>query len=88
MFVFSRRAGENMWINNDVEVTVLAVHGQTVWLGFTGPPGVHIQRAENVLGTHSSSSAAVASAVSHGQANPGIHDDLPYAAVNPCTPTA
>lgn len=46
MLVFSRKSGERMWISDNVEVTVLGIHGTTVWLGFTAPPGVVIERVD------------------------------------------
>ena len=46
MLVFSRKSGERMWISDNVEVTVLGIHGNTVWLGFTAPPGVAVERAD------------------------------------------
>ena len=48
MLVFNTRVGERMWISNTVELSVLGVHGNTVWLGFTAPPGVPIDRGERL----------------------------------------
>ncbi len=46
MLVLSRKQGERIRIGDHVEVTVLAVQGSRVKLGFSGPPDVSIQRNE------------------------------------------
>ncbi len=46
MLVLSRKRGERIRIGDCVEVTVLAITGSRVKLGFSGPPDVWIQRDE------------------------------------------
>lgn len=46
MLVLSRKRGERIRIGDSVEVTVLAITGSRVKLGFTGPPEVCIHREE------------------------------------------
>lgn len=46
MPVLSRKRNERIFIGNDVEVTVVAVSGGKVKLGFTAPPEIPIQREE------------------------------------------
>ena len=46
MLVLRRKRGETVRIGHDVEVTVLAIHGSSVRLGFRGPPDVPIHREE------------------------------------------
>jgi carbon storage regulator len=46
MLVLSRKQGEEVVIGNDIRLTVLAIRGNQVRLGFTAPPDVSIQRAE------------------------------------------
>jgi carbon storage regulator len=46
MLVLSRKRGERIRIGDCVEVTVLAISGSRVKLGFSGPPDVWIQRDE------------------------------------------
>jgi carbon storage regulator len=50
MLVLSRRLGEEVVIASDIRVTVLAVHGNTVKLGFSAPDDVAIMRSELVPG--------------------------------------
>ena len=44
--VLSRRQGEEVVIGDNIRLTVVAVRGDQVRLGFTAPPGVAIQREE------------------------------------------
>ena len=46
MLVLSRKRGEAIVIDGDIEVTVLAVRGDRVKLGFRGPAEVPIHRQE------------------------------------------
>ena len=48
MLVLSRRPGEEVVIESDIRVTVLAVHGNSVKLGFSAPDDVAIMRSELV----------------------------------------
>jgi carbon storage regulator len=46
MLVLSRRLGEEIVIDGDIRLTVVAVHGDRVRLGITAPPEVKVDRAE------------------------------------------
>jgi len=46
MLVLARKTGESVRIGATLEVKVLAVHGNRVKLGFTGPPNIEIYRTE------------------------------------------
>ena len=46
MLVLSRKCGQRIRINDGIEVTVLAVHGGNVRLGFSAHPEVLIRREE------------------------------------------
>jgi carbon storage regulator len=46
MLVLSRKIGEQIIINDDIVVTVVAVKGNQVRLGFTAPTTVSICREE------------------------------------------
>lgn len=46
MLVLSRKQGERVLIGQEIEVTVLEVHGSRVKLGFRGPAEVPIHREE------------------------------------------
>jgi carbon storage regulator len=46
MLVFSRKPGEEVVIGDNIRLTVVAIGGNRVRLGFTAPPSVLIQRAE------------------------------------------
>ena len=58
MLVLSRRSGERIIINQDVELVVIEVRGERVKLGFNAPPDVPIHRAE--LHRHTSPGAPAA----------------------------
>jgi carbon storage regulator len=46
MLVLQRKSGERVIIGQNIEVTVLRVHGNQVKLGFTGPSEIPIHREE------------------------------------------
>jgi carbon storage regulator len=46
MLVLNRKKGQRIIIGNQVELTVLEVHGDRVKLGFSGPAEVPIHREE------------------------------------------
>lgn len=46
MLVLSRKVGEKIVLGNNIAVTVVAVRGKVVRLGFEAPPNVIIRRQE------------------------------------------
>lgn len=46
MLVLQRKCGERVVIDRNIQVTVLAIHGNRVKLGICGPPEVSILREE------------------------------------------
>jgi carbon storage regulator len=48
MLVLTRKVGEKIFLGDDVIITVTAISGQQVRLGFTAPPEVSILRNELV----------------------------------------
>lgn len=62
MLYLSRREGEAVVINNEIEVRVVAVRGKTVRLGLRFPPGVCVLREEVFLQIREGNEAAARSA--------------------------
>lgn len=46
MLYLTRKIGESIVINDDIELTVVEVRGRSVKLGFTFPPTVSVLRRE------------------------------------------
>ena len=46
MLVLTRRIGETIIIDQDIEVTVVAVQGDRVRLGIKAPPSIRVDRQE------------------------------------------
>ncbi|WP_138496173.1 carbon storage regulator CsrA [Paenibacillus pinistramenti] len=46
MLVLSRKKGETLVIDENIEITVLAIDGETVKLGISAPKNVDIYRKE------------------------------------------
>ena len=46
MLYLTRKVGESIMVNENVEVTVVQVRGKTVKLGFVFPPDVSVMRRE------------------------------------------
>jgi carbon storage regulator len=49
MLVLSRKLGEQIVIGDNIRVTVVAISGDRVGLGFTGPAEVPVRREELTL---------------------------------------
>ena len=46
MLYLSRKVGESIVINDDIEITVVEVRGKSIKLGITFPPDVSVLRRE------------------------------------------
>ena len=46
MLVLSRKKGEKVRIDGDIEICVVSIHGDKVRLGFNAPPDVRVDREE------------------------------------------
>ena len=46
MLILTRRVGEIIMIGEAIRITVLAVHGNQVRLGFEAPKGIPVHREE------------------------------------------
>lgn len=44
MLILSRKEGERIFINNDIEITILKIQGKRVHLGFETAEGYNIYR--------------------------------------------
>ncbi len=62
MLALSRKKGEALVINNDIEITVLEVKGEQVKLGITAPKEVPVYRKEVYVQIQESTKEAVAAA--------------------------
>ena len=59
MLALTRRKGESLVINNNVEITVLEVRGDQVKIGISAPKEVPIYRKEVYLQIENENKAAV-----------------------------
>ena len=62
MLALSRKKGEALVINNDIEITVLEVKGEQVKLGIGAPKEVPVYRKEVYVQIQESTKEAVANA--------------------------
>ena len=46
MLYLTRKVGESVIINNDIEMTVIEVRGKSIKIGFTFPPEASVLRKE------------------------------------------
>ncbi|WP_017810938.1 carbon storage regulator CsrA [Paenibacillus shenyangensis] len=60
MLVLARKKGEKIVIQNDIEVTVLSVDGDTVKLGISAPSHIEIYRHEIYAAIQESNKASAA----------------------------
>jgi carbon storage regulator len=70
MLILTRRAGERVFIGEDVLVTVMEVSGQTVRLGIAAPDGLPIYREEIWLAVKEENRAAAEAATDELPAAP------------------
>ncbi len=59
MLALSRKKGEALVINNDIEITVLEVKGEQVKLGISAPKNVPVYRKEVYVQIQESNKAAM-----------------------------
>ena len=59
MLALTRRKGESLVINNNVEITVLEIRGDQVKIGISAPKEVSIYRKEVYLQIENENKAAV-----------------------------
>ena len=59
MLALSRKKGESLVINNDVEITVLDIKGDQVKIGITAPKSVPVYRKEVYMQIQEANKAAV-----------------------------
>jgi carbon storage regulator len=78
MLILTRRAGERVFIGEDILVTVMEVSGQTVRLGIAAPDGLPIYREEIWLAVKEENRAAAEAATDTLPAAPsGERDQRP-----------
>ena len=61
MLYLTRKIGESVIINDNVEVTVIEVRGKSIKLGFTFPPDISVLRREIYERSQEENRAAAAS---------------------------
>jgi carbon storage regulator len=65
MLYLSRKVGESIIINNDIELTVVEVKGRTVKIGFNFPPSASVLRKEIFENIRAQNLAASQSGLPH-----------------------
>lgn len=60
MLALSRKKGESLVINNNIEITILEVKGDQVKVGITAPKDVPVYRKEVYIQIQEANKAAVA----------------------------
>ncbi len=59
MLALTRKKGESLVINNNIEITVLEVRGDQIKIGISAPKDVPIYRKEVYMQIHEENKAAV-----------------------------
>ncbi|MEE8145723.1 MAG: carbon storage regulator CsrA [Kiloniellales bacterium] len=68
MLYLTRKIGESVIINDDIEVTVVDIRGKSIKLGFTFPPEASVLRREIHERIQEENRAAAAGAVPQAEA--------------------
>ena len=58
MLALSRKKGEALMINNDIEITILEIKGEQVKIGFSAPKEVPVYRKEVYIQIQEANKAA------------------------------
>lgn len=87
MLYLTRKIGESVVINGDIEVTVIEMRGRSVRLGFTFPPSASVLRREIFERVQEENRAAAEGAALLGEL-PGAGGDAPPAGAPPTDPDA
>jgi len=58
MLALSRKKGESLMINNDIEITILEVRGEQVKIGISAPKEIPVYRKEVYLQIQAANQAA------------------------------
>lgn len=82
MLYLSRRPGEAVIINNEIEVRVIEVRGRTVRLGFRFPPTASVLREELYRRIEAENAAAAATARSLAGLSAEVSASLSTAAMH------
>ena len=59
MLALTRKKGEALVINNNIEITILEIHGDQIKIGITAPKDVPIYRKEVYLQIQEENKAAI-----------------------------
>ena len=59
MLALTRKKGEAIVINNNIEITILEIHGDQIKIGITAPKDVPIYRKEVYLQIREENKAAI-----------------------------
>ena len=59
MLALTRKKGEAIVINNNIEITILEIHGDQIKIGITAPKDVPIYRKEVYLQIQEENKAAI-----------------------------
>lgn len=59
MLALTRKRGEAIVINNNIEITILEIHGDQIKIGITAPKDVPIYRKEVYLQIQEENKAAI-----------------------------
>ena len=70
MLYLTRKIGESVIINDDIEVTVVDIRGKSIKLGFTFPPEISVLRREIYERIQEENRAAAASVEGVGEILP------------------
>ncbi len=74
MLYLSRKVGESIIINNNIELTVVEIHGKSAKLGFVFPPESSVLRKEihDKISQENRAAAAVPADLLGFDVNPGL----------------
>ncbi|GMX60363.1 carbon storage regulator CsrA [Paenibacillus elgii] len=75
MLILTRKKGQSIVINNNIEIIISAVDGDQIKLGIVAPPEVNILRKEVLLAVQQSNREAVESNLDLAELKKLTHSD-------------